>query len=145
MLSSDFLFPRFFVVPLANPSNFHIANVFLVGFPFFFSTSGTSRGSTEVQEEKTGLIRHLLEYLWTNNSVMSIAWYVEFVKHACQRKGARAEHCEEKQHLRLWNTAILGTRFLSHAYLLLQWISVAFECCVDIRTSVLRYKIGKTR
>ncbi len=26
-----------------------------------------------------------------------------------------------------------------------QWISVAFECCVDIRTSVLRYKIGKTR
>ena len=46
---------------------FHIANVFLVGFPFFFSTSGTSRGSTEVQEEKTGLIRYLLEYLWTNN------------------------------------------------------------------------------
>ena len=46
---------------------FHIANVFLVGFPFFFNTSGTSRGSTEVQEEKTGLIRYLLEYLWTNN------------------------------------------------------------------------------
>ena len=29
--------------------------------------SGTSRGSTEVQEEKTGLIRYLLEYLWTSN------------------------------------------------------------------------------
>ena len=41
---------------------FHIANVFLVGFPFFFNTSGTSRGSTEVQEEKTGLIRLSLDY-----------------------------------------------------------------------------------
>ena len=41
--------------------------------------------------------------------------------HACQRKGARAEQCEEKQHLRLWKSTalILGTRFLSHAYLLL--------------------------
>ena len=67
MLSSDFLFPRFFVVPLANPSNFSHCKCFSSRIPFFFNTSGTSRGSTEVQEEKTGLIRYLLEYLWTNN------------------------------------------------------------------------------
>ncbi len=46
--------------------------------------SGTSRGSTEVEEEKTGLIRYLLECLWTNNSVMSnqyclICWICELV------------------------------------------------------------------
>ncbi len=35
MHSPDFLFPRFLVFPPANPSNFHIANVFLSGFPFF--------------------------------------------------------------------------------------------------------------
>ena len=76
MLSSDFLFPRFFVVPLANPSNFSHCKCFSSRIPFLFQyslrimtcISGTSRGSTEVQEEKTGLIRYLLEYLWTNNS-----------------------------------------------------------------------------
>ncbi len=73
-----FLFPRFFVVPLANPSNFSHCKCFSNRIPFFFQyrsinlrimtcISGTSRGSTEVQEEKTGLIRYLLEYLWTNN------------------------------------------------------------------------------
>ena len=82
MLSSDFLFPRFFVVPLTNPSNFSHCKCFSSRIPFLFQyrsinlrimtcISGKSRGSTEVQEEKTGLIRHLLEYLWTNNSVMS--------------------------------------------------------------------------
>ncbi len=78
MLSSDFLFSRFFVVPLANPSNFSHCKCFSSRIPFLFQyriinlrimtyISGTSRGSTEVQEEKTGLIRYLLEYLWTNN------------------------------------------------------------------------------
>ena len=78
MLSSDFLFPRFFVVPLANPSNFSHCKCFSSRIPFLFQyrsinlrimtcISGTSRGSTEVEEEKTGLIRYLLEYLWTNN------------------------------------------------------------------------------
>ncbi len=75
MLSSDFLFPHFFVVPLANPSNFSHCKCFSSRIPFLFQYSlrimtcinGTSRGSTEVQEEKTGLIRYLLEYLWTNN------------------------------------------------------------------------------
>ncbi len=76
MLSSDFLFPRFFVVPLANPSNFSHCKCFSSRVPFLFQyrsinlrimtcVSGTSRGSTEVQEEKTGLIRYLLEHLWT--------------------------------------------------------------------------------
>ena len=75
MLSSDFLFPRFFVVPLANPSNFSHCKCFSSRIPFLFQyslrimtcISGKSRGSTDVQEEKTGLIRYLLEYLWTNN------------------------------------------------------------------------------
>ena len=81
MLSSDFLFPHFFVVPLANPSNFSHCKCFSSRIPFPFQyrsinlrimtcISGTSRGSTEVQEEKTGLIRYLLEYLWTNNYTM---------------------------------------------------------------------------
>ena len=39
MLSSDFLFPRFFVVPLANPSNFSHCKCFssqiVVKFPCF--------------------------------------------------------------------------------------------------------------
>ena len=71
MLSSDFLFPRF----LVNPSNFSHCKCFSSRIPFLFQyslrimtcISGTSRGSTEVQEEKTRLIRYLLEYLWTNN------------------------------------------------------------------------------
>ncbi len=69
MLSSDFLFPRFLVVPPANPSNFSHCKCFSNRIPFLFQyrsinlrimtcmhISGTSRGSTEVQEEKTGLI-----------------------------------------------------------------------------------------
>ena len=75
MLSSDFLCPCFFVVPLANPSNFSHCKCFSSRIPFLFQyslrimtcISGTSRGSTEVQEEKTGLIRYLLG---TNNSIV---------------------------------------------------------------------------
>ena len=36
MLSSDFLFPRFFVVPLANPSNFSNFKCFSSRIPFLF-------------------------------------------------------------------------------------------------------------
>ena len=36
MLSSDFLFPRFFVVPLANPSNFSHCKCFSSRIPFLF-------------------------------------------------------------------------------------------------------------
>ena len=83
MLSSDFLFPRFFVVPLANPSNFSHCKCFSSRIPFLFQyslrimtcISGTSREA--VQEEKTGLIRYLLEYLWTNNySIMSNNYFI---------------------------------------------------------------------
>ena len=89
MLSSDFLFPRFFVVPLANPSNFSHCKCFSSRIPFLFQhslcimtcISGTSRGSTR-REDRT-IIRYLLEYLWTNNySIMSnnllLDNYVEF-------------------------------------------------------------------
>ncbi len=67
MHSPDFLFPRFLVFPPAILAIFHIANVFLSGFPLFFSTevlyfvrsimkcvSGTSRSSID---EKTGKMR----------------------------------------------------------------------------------------
>ncbi len=55
-----------FLVPLANPSNFSHCKCFSSRYSLCIMTciSGTSRG---VQEEKTGLIRYLLEYLWTNN------------------------------------------------------------------------------
>ena len=63
MLSSDFLFPRFFVVPLANPSNFSHCKCFSSRIPFLFQyslrimtcISGTSRGSTR-REDRTNQI-----------------------------------------------------------------------------------------
>ena len=86
MLSSDFLFPRLFVVPLVNPSNFSHCKCFSSQIPFLFQyslrimtcTSGTLRGSTEVQEEKTRLIRYFSNISGLIIIVMSnIARYVK--------------------------------------------------------------------
>ena len=40
MLSSDFLFPRFFVVPLANPSNFSHCKCFSSAYLFIGGGGG---------------------------------------------------------------------------------------------------------
>ena len=54
MLSSDFLFPRFFVVPLANPSNFSHCKC------FSSRISGVGRGGAEGLEPPPFVLYQLL-------------------------------------------------------------------------------------
>ena len=63
MLSSDFLFPRFFVVPLANPSNFSHCNkcfssriVSMVVISSLSSLEGGGRGGVDYSEKWEWLV-----------------------------------------------------------------------------------------
>ena len=64
--------------------------------------SGTSRGSTcrsSRREDRTNIVM-------SNNYCLICSSYFksmissQCIQHTCQRKGARAEQCEEKQHVR---------------------------------------------
>ena len=48
MLSSDFLFPRFFVVPLANPSNFSHCKCFSSQMSYDVTGGGPMEACTQI-------------------------------------------------------------------------------------------------
>ena len=63
MLSSDFLFPRFFVVPLANPSNFSHCKCFSSRIYYGFTTLSTASSMSLELELKvvvslSAILRH---------------------------------------------------------------------------------------